>query len=136
MGEPQALDDIYRVLQMGVQVVWMEFEDYRSFMIYYEGIAVQGEVVVKPHIIDTALMFNSFSKRPSADGLCWRRQPQALMQRPTMVLAQWRRAIMLKPMWRVCFARTPNSLRMLCCQRNERQVEASLEGSKRNSTGH
>ena len=40
----------------------MEFEDYMSFMIYYEGIAAQGEVVVKPHIIDTALMFISFCK--------------------------------------------------------------------------
>ena len=33
-----------------------------SFMTYHEGIAVQGEVAVKPHIIDTALMFISFCK--------------------------------------------------------------------------
>ena len=28
-----------------------------SCMVYYEGAAVQGEVVVKPHIIDTAMLF-------------------------------------------------------------------------------
>ena len=26
-------------------------------MVYYEGAAVQGEVLVKPHIIDTAMLF-------------------------------------------------------------------------------
>ena len=53
---------IESVVQMGVQLEWMDFEDCMGFMIYYEGIASQGEVVVKPHIIDTALMFISFCK--------------------------------------------------------------------------
>ena len=35
---------------------------------------MQEEVVANPHIIDTALILISFSARPSADGLCWRRQ--------------------------------------------------------------
>ena len=33
-----------------------------SYMIYCEGIAVQSDVVVKPHILDTALMFLGFCK--------------------------------------------------------------------------
>ena len=53
---------IERVLQKGVQVEWLEFEDDMSFMICYADIAVQGEVVVKPHAIDTALMFISLCK--------------------------------------------------------------------------
>ena len=35
---------------------------HMSFMIYCERIAVQGEVVVKAHILDTALMFLGFCK--------------------------------------------------------------------------
>ena len=61
-SDPQALKDMERVWAKGVQVEWMEFEDYMSFMIYCEGIAVQGDVVVKPHILDTALMFLGFCK--------------------------------------------------------------------------
>ena len=61
-GDPQALKDIDRVLTKGVQVEWVEFPDYMSFMIYCEGIAVQTDVVVKPHILDTALMFLGFCK--------------------------------------------------------------------------
>ena len=41
---------------------WVEFEDYMRFMIYCEGIGVQGEVAVKPQVLDTALMFFSFCK--------------------------------------------------------------------------
>ena len=40
----------------------MEFDDYMSYMIYCEGIVVQSDVVVKPHILDTALMFLGFCK--------------------------------------------------------------------------
>ena len=36
--EPQTLNYIQRVLQKGVQVEWMEFEVYMSFMIYCEGV--------------------------------------------------------------------------------------------------
>ena len=40
----------------------MEFEDYMSCIVYCEGIAAQGEVAVRPHIRDTALMFLGFCK--------------------------------------------------------------------------
>ena len=40
----------------------MEFDDYVSYMVYCEGIAVQSEVVVKLHILDSALMFLGFCK--------------------------------------------------------------------------
>ena len=60
--DPRAWKDIQRVLEKGVQVEWVEFDDYMSYMIYCEGIAVQSDVVVKPHILDTALMFLGFCK--------------------------------------------------------------------------
>ena len=49
-----------RVFDEGLQVEWLEFQDYMSYMVYYEGAAVQGEVLVKPHIIDTAMLFLAF----------------------------------------------------------------------------
>ena len=49
-----------RVFHYGLQVEWQEFPDYVSHMVYYEGAAVQGEVLVKPHIIDTAMLFLAF----------------------------------------------------------------------------
>ena len=49
-----------RVFDEGLQVEWLEFQDYMSCMVYYEGAAVQGEVLVKPHIIDTAMLFLAF----------------------------------------------------------------------------
>ena len=57
-----------RVFKDGLQVEWQEFPDYMSYMVYYEGAAVQGEVLVKPHIIDTAMLFLGFcgSKRGRA----------------------------------------------------------------------
>ena len=60
--DPRAWKDIQMVFEKGIQVEWMEFDDYMSYMIYCEGIAVQSEVVVKPHILDTALMFLGFCK--------------------------------------------------------------------------
>ena len=48
------------VFEKGIQVEWMEFDDYMSYMIYCEGIAVQSEVAMKPHILATALMFLGF----------------------------------------------------------------------------
>ena len=80
-SEPHAVKDTERVLEMGIQVEWMEFDDYMSYMIYCEGVAVQSEVVVKPHILDIVLMFLGFCK-VSADGLCRHRRPRALMQQP------------------------------------------------------
>ena len=55
-----------RVFSEGLQVEWQEFPD--SYMVYDEGAAVQGEVVVKPHLIDTAMLFLGFcgSKRGRA----------------------------------------------------------------------
>ena len=55
-------------LNEGLQVEWQEFPDYMSFMVYYEGAAVQGEVLVKPHVIDTATHVLGFcsSKRGRA----------------------------------------------------------------------
>ncbi len=50
------------VFEKGIQVEWMEFDDHMSYMIYCEGAAVQSEVVVKPHIMDTALMFLGLCK--------------------------------------------------------------------------
>ena len=32
------------VFEKGIQVEWMEFDDYMSYMIYCEGIAVHSEV--------------------------------------------------------------------------------------------
>ena len=57
--------ELERVFQVGVQVEWQEFPDYMSYMVYYEGAAVQGEVHLKPHIIDTAMLYLGFcgSKR-------------------------------------------------------------------------
>ena len=55
--DPRAWKDIQMVFEKGIQVEWMEFDDYMSYMIYCEGIAVQSEVVMKPHILATALMF-------------------------------------------------------------------------------
>ena len=49
-----------RVFDEGLQVEWQEFPDYMTYMVYYEGAAVQGEVLVKPHIIDTAMLFLAF----------------------------------------------------------------------------
>ena len=49
-----------RVFDEGLQVEWLEFQDYMSYMVYYEGAAVQGEVLVKPHIIDIAMLFLAF----------------------------------------------------------------------------
>jgi len=69
--DPRAWKDIQMVFEKGIQVEWMEFDDYMSYMIYCEGIAVQSEVVMKPHILATALMF-----------LGKHRRPQALMQQP------------------------------------------------------
>jgi hypothetical protein len=60
--------ELERVFKDGLQVEWQEFPDYMSYMVYYEGAAVQGEVLVKPHIIDTAMLFLGFcgSKRGRA----------------------------------------------------------------------
>ena len=60
--------ELERVFNDGLQVEWQEFADYMSYMVYYEGAAVQGEVLVKPHILDTALLFLGFcaSKRGRA----------------------------------------------------------------------
>ena len=60
--------ELERVFQEGVQVEWSEFPDYMSYMVYYEGAAVQGEVNLKPHIIDTAMLYLGFcdSKRGRA----------------------------------------------------------------------
>lgn len=60
--------ELERVFKDGLQVEWQEFPDYVSYMVYYEGAAVQGEVLVKPHIIDTAMLFLGFcgSKRGRA----------------------------------------------------------------------
>ena len=52
--------ELGRVFKDGLQVEWQEFPDYVSYMVYYEGAAVQGEVLVKPHIIDTAMLFLGF----------------------------------------------------------------------------
>ena len=64
----QVQSELERVFQDGLQVEWQEFQDYVSYMVYYEGAAVQGEVLVKPHIIDTAMLFLAFcrSKRGRA----------------------------------------------------------------------
>ena len=58
-----------RVFQEGVQVEWQEFPDYVSYMVYYEGAAVQGEVHMKPHIIDTAMLFLGFCSSKRGRGL-------------------------------------------------------------------
>ena len=57
-----------RVFGEGLQVEWQEFPDYVSYMVYYEGVGVQGVVLMKPHIIDTAMLFLGFcsSKRGRA----------------------------------------------------------------------
>ena len=68
-AEARAIKDMQTVFNTGVQVEWVEFEDYVDFMIYYEGVAVQGDVVVKPHILDTALMFLSFCSTKRARAL-------------------------------------------------------------------
>ena len=47
----------------------MEFDDYTSCMVYCEGVAVQSEVVVKPHIMDTALMFLGFCNNKHGQAL-------------------------------------------------------------------
>ena len=51
---------LQRVFDEGLQVEWQEFPDHMTYMVYYEGAAVQGEVLVKPHIIDTAMLFLAF----------------------------------------------------------------------------
>ena len=110
-GEPQSLNDIERVFEKGVQVELVEFEDYMSFMIYCEGVAVQGESVVKPHMLLYCVDVHQFSARPSADGLCWHRQPQASMQQPPSLR---RRAILLKPMCRLGLARVQKARGGFC----------------------
>ena len=47
----------------------MEFDDYMSYMIYCEWIAVQSEVVMKPHILATALMFLGFCQSKHGQAL-------------------------------------------------------------------
>jgi len=44
--DPRAWKDIQMVFKKGIQVEWMEFDDYMSYMIDCEGIAVQSEVVM------------------------------------------------------------------------------------------
>ena len=60
--DPRSGTDIHMVLEKVIQVEWMEFDDYLSYTVYCQGIAVQSEVVVKPHILATALMFLGFCK--------------------------------------------------------------------------
>ena len=61
-GAPKGVRvELERVFKEGLQVEWQEFPDYVSYMVYYEGAAVQGEVLVKPHILDTAMLFLGFS---------------------------------------------------------------------------
>ena len=55
--DPQAWKDIQKVLEKGVQVEWVEFDDYMSYMIYCEGIAVQSDVNL--HRIIDALVRNA-----------------------------------------------------------------------------
>ena len=66
--DKRVVQEMQRVFDQGLQVEWQEFGDYLAFMLYYEGAAVQGDVVVKPHVLDTALLFLGFctSKRGRA----------------------------------------------------------------------
>ena len=57
------------VFEKRIQVECMEFDDYMSYMIYCDGVAVQSEVVMKPHILDTALMFFWFRNSECGAGL-------------------------------------------------------------------
>ena len=69
-GGPKVVQDIERVFDQGLQVEWREFEDYLAFMIYYEGAAVQGDIVIKPSLVDTTLLFLGFFAHPSVAVHC------------------------------------------------------------------
>ena len=60
--------ELERVFKEGLQDEWQEFPDSVSYAVYYEGAAVQGEVLMKPRIIDASMFFFGFcgSKRGRA----------------------------------------------------------------------
>ena len=121
---------------MGVQVEWMEFEDYMSFMIYYEGIAVQGEVDVKPHIIDTALMLISFCKTKRGRALLAQAAAGIDAAATDDGASTVEAGGYVEANVESLLCEGAKQLEDYLCQGNYRQGEASLEGSEINSTGH
>ena len=64
--DPKAVEDIQELEKKGAQVEWKEFDTYLSYMIYCEGCAVQTEVAMSPHIVDTCIMYAEFCRSVAA----------------------------------------------------------------------
>ena len=130
--EPQALNDRERVFEKGVQVGRMEFEDYMSFMIYCEGIAGKGEVVVSPHTLDLALMFLGFCRAKRGRALL----AQAATGIDAAAANPEEAGDSVEADVQTLLGEGAKTACVVFCPMHDRQGEASLEGGERNSTPH
>ena len=71
-GDPRALADMALVQSAGVVVEWKEFATYMHFMVSCEGAAIQADVMLKPHVVDTALMWVQYLQSREAAPPCAR----------------------------------------------------------------
>ena len=53
--EAQAVAELEKIFCNGVQVEWLEFDNFLSWQLYCEAGAIQTSVQVTAHVIDTAL---------------------------------------------------------------------------------
>ena len=58
--DPRALSDIRTVLHGGLQIEWVEVKEFLEWMVESETAAVQQQVRVHPHVVDTCLLYLSF----------------------------------------------------------------------------
>ena len=57
-----------KIFKTGVQVDWTECQSFLQWQLQVEASAVQGQVYVAPHVVDTALKYLRFCHRTDAQG--------------------------------------------------------------------
>ena len=63
----QALQQVRRVVDEGVQVQWMEFDSFLAWQLMCDQADTQSQVQVHPHILDTAMQHLHFLRATAPD---------------------------------------------------------------------